>query len=109
MQIARQVYEIETAENALIFFANDKPAYITRRFDLKPTGGKYLQEDFAAIAGKTMENAGEEFKYDCSYVELGQLLAKHIGAVEVVLEKYLCSFFLIIFFQTETLILRIFH
>lgn len=88
MQIARQVYDISTAENALIFFANDKPAYLTRRFDLKPSGGKYLQEDFAAIAGKTKDNAGEDFKYNYSYLELGQLIAKHISAAEVELEKY---------------------
>jgi serine/threonine-protein kinase HipA len=34
MQIARQVYGIETAENALIFFKNGAQAYITRRFDV---------------------------------------------------------------------------
>jgi len=35
MQIARQVYGIVTAENALIFFQHGKPAYITKRFDFK--------------------------------------------------------------------------
>lgn len=88
MQIAHQVYKIHTAENALIFFDNDKPAYITKRFDLKPNGGKYLQEDFAAIAGKTKDNAGEDFKYEFNYLDLGKLIAKHINAVEVELEKY---------------------
>lgn len=88
MQIARQVYHIPTAENALIFFDNNKPAYLTKRFDLKPTGGKYLQEDFASIAGKTKDNAGKDFKYNYSYLELGQLIAKHISAAEVELEKF---------------------
>ncbi len=88
MQIARQVYDIPTAENALIFFDNDKPAYLTRRFDPKPSGGKYLQEDFAAIAGKTKDNAGPDFKYEYNYLALGQLMAKHISAAEVELEKY---------------------
>jgi serine/threonine-protein kinase HipA len=88
MQIARQVYNIPTAENALIFFDNDKPAYITKRFDLKPDGGKYLQEDFAAIAGKTKDTAGEDFKYEYNYLDLGKLIAKHINAAEVELEKY---------------------
>ena len=32
MQIARQVYGIQTAENALIFFEDGTPAYITKRF-----------------------------------------------------------------------------
>src|ERR1700712_1441986 len=46
MQIARQVYGIETAENALIFFKNSAPAYMTRRFDVKPDGSKLAQDDF---------------------------------------------------------------
>lgn len=88
MQIAKQVYNIHAAENAMIFFDNDKPAYITKRFDLKPEGGKYLQEDFAAIAEKTEDNAGKDFKYDYSYLELGKLIEKHINATEVEMEKY---------------------
>jgi len=38
MQIAKQVYGIETAENALIFFKDGTPAYLTKRFDLKEDG-----------------------------------------------------------------------
>jgi serine/threonine-protein kinase HipA len=34
MQIARQVFGIETAENALIFFQNGEQAYITKRFEI---------------------------------------------------------------------------
>jgi serine/threonine-protein kinase HipA len=49
MQIARQMYGIMTAENALIFFQNDEPAYITRRFDVKANGMKTKQEDFASL------------------------------------------------------------
>lgn len=41
MQIARQIFAIETAENALIFFKNGDPAYITKRFDLKKDGSKW--------------------------------------------------------------------
>ncbi len=88
MQIARQVYGIATAENAMIFFENGKPAYLTRRFDLKFPEGKYLQEDFASVAGKTRENAGDDFKYDYSYLELGQLIARFTSAPEVELEKF---------------------
>jgi serine/threonine-protein kinase HipA len=88
MQIARQVFAIPVAENALIFFQNDTPAYITKRFDIKPTGDKYLQEDFASVAGKTSANAGGDFKYEYSYLELGRLIARHMAAAEVELEKY---------------------
>lgn len=88
MQIAKQVFDISTAENALIFFNNGKPAYLTKRFDIKPEGGKYLQEDFASIAGKTKNNSGEDFKYDFSYLELGRLISQHVAAAEVELEKF---------------------
>jgi len=88
MQIAKQVYNIPTAENAFIFFEDNKPAYITRRFDLKPESGKFLQEDFASIAGKTKENAGDDFKYAYNYLDLGKLITKHISASEVEIEKY---------------------
>ncbi len=83
-----EVFKISTAQNALIFFNNDKPAYITKRFDLKPGGGKYLQEDFASIAGKTKSNAGDDFKYQYSYLQLGKLISNHVSAVEVELEKF---------------------
>lgn len=38
MQIASQVYGIETAANGLCFFRNGQMAYITRRFDVYPGG-----------------------------------------------------------------------
>ena len=53
MQIARQVYGQNTAENALIFFKNGSPAYITKRFDVDIEGSKLAQEDFASLAGRT--------------------------------------------------------
>lgn len=38
MQIASQVYKINTAANALAFFADGNPFYITKRFDYKEDG-----------------------------------------------------------------------
>lgn len=67
MQIAKQVYGLNTAENALIFFKNGSPAYITRRFDVKEKDEKWDKEDFATLAGKSKDNAGANFKYDYSY------------------------------------------
>ncbi|HSC39481.1 MAG TPA: HipA domain-containing protein, partial [Chitinophagaceae bacterium] len=55
MQIASQVYGIHTAENGLIFFKDGSPAYITRRFDIKPGGSHWGKEDFATLAGKTRD------------------------------------------------------
>jgi serine/threonine-protein kinase HipA len=87
MQIARQVYGLQTAENALIFFSNGEPAFITKRFDVKEDGSKWGKEDFAALAGKTEENAGHNFKYDYSYEALGKLLEKYVPAWRVEIEK----------------------
>ncbi|PKP48455.1 MAG: phosphatidylinositol kinase [Bacteroidetes bacterium HGW-Bacteroidetes-11] len=88
MQIARQVFGINTAENALIFFKNGAPAYITRRFDLKDDFTKWGIEDFATLAGKTRDNAGANFKYEYSYEECGLLIQKYVSAWRVEIEKY---------------------
>jgi serine/threonine-protein kinase HipA len=88
MQIARQVYGINTAENALIFFKDGTPAYITKRFDVKADGGKWGKEDFASLAGKTKDNAGADFKYEYSYEEAGWLIQKYVPAWRVEIERY---------------------
>jgi len=88
MQIAKQVYGISAAENAIIFFANGDPAYITRRFDVKPDGSKRGKEDFATLAGKARENDGPDFKYDYSYEEIGLLIQKYVPAWKVEIEKF---------------------
>lgn len=83
MQIARQVYNIETAENALIFFKNETPAYITKRFDVKPDGSKKAKEDFATLAGKTPQTHGEHYKYEGNYLELFELMKKFVPAYRI--------------------------
>lgn len=83
MQIARQVYGLETAENALIFFKNGAPAYITKRFDVKDDGSKRGQGDFAALAGRTPQTHGADFKYLGNYLELFKLLQIHTPAYTV--------------------------
>ena len=88
MQIAKQVYRLNTAENAIIFFKNGSPAYITKRFDVKDDGGKRGKEDFATLAGKTKDHAGANFKYEYSYEEVGMLMQKYVPAWRVEIEKY---------------------
>ncbi len=88
MQIAKQVYGLNTAECAIIFFKNGSPAYITKRFDVKEEGGKWGKEDFATLAGKTKDNAGANFKYEYSYEEAGMLIQKYVPAWRVEIEKY---------------------
>ena len=89
MQIARQVYGIETAENALIFFKNGEPAYITKRFDVKDDGTKWAQDDFASLAGKTPQTHGENYKYQGNYFELFQLMERHLPAYKLEAPKLL--------------------
>lgn len=88
MQIAKQVYGLNTAENALIFFKNGSAAYITKRFDVKKNGSKLGIEDFASLAGKTKDNAGANFKYAYSYEALGLLIQKFVPAWRIEIEKY---------------------
>jgi len=88
MQLARQVYGINTAGNAIIFFKNGTPAYITKRFDVKPDGTKWGKEDFASLAGKTKDNTEANFKYEYSYEEIGLLIKEFVPAWRVEIEKY---------------------
>lgn len=88
MQIARQVYNIPTAENALIFFQDGSPAYLTKRFDVKIDGTKWGKEDFSTLSGKSKDNAGADFKYDSSYEALGLLFKKYVPAWKIEIEKY---------------------
>ncbi|HEV7645197.1 MAG TPA: HipA domain-containing protein [Pyrinomonadaceae bacterium] len=88
MQIARQVYSMETAANAIIFFEDGEPAYITRRFDAKPDGTRWGKEDFASLAGKSADNAGDNFKYESSYEEMGLLIRKFVPSWQIEIEKF---------------------
>jgi serine/threonine-protein kinase HipA len=87
MQIARQVYKLNVAENALIFFRNGEPAYITKRFDVMPDGTKHGQEDFASLAGRTKHTAGLDFKYEGSYEDIANIIREMVPAYKVELEK----------------------
>ena len=99
MQIASQVYGIETAANALCFFDNGMPAYITRRFDVHG-GGKYKQEDFAALLGYSKDNAGANYKYDrASYEECAGIIHRYVKAALIDVRR----FFRLILFNFVTL------
>ncbi|MCB0482625.1 MAG: HipA domain-containing protein [Flavobacteriales bacterium] len=88
MQIARQVYGIPTAENALVFFKDHTPAYITKRFDVKPDGSKWGKEDFASLSGRSAETYGRNFKYGLSYEELAELIKQYVPAYAIEREKF---------------------
>lgn len=88
MQIARQVYGIKTAENALLFFSDGSPAYITKRFDINSDGLKIKQEDFASLSQKSNETHGKHFKYDGSYSNMGLLFPKYVAAWQIEVSKF---------------------
>lgn len=99
MQMASQVYGIETAENGLCFFRDGQVAYITRRFDVHP-GGKYAQEDFASLMGLTKANGGSDFKYNNgSYEECAEIIHKYVKSALVDILR----FFKIVLFNFITL------
>ena len=83
MQIASQVFGIETAENALIFFKDGAPAYITKRFDVLPDSSKLAQEDFASLSLRTPQTHGEHYKYEGNYFQLFELLKQHVPAYPI--------------------------
>jgi serine/threonine-protein kinase HipA len=88
MQIAAQVFKIKAAHNALIYFKDGTPAYLTKRFDVKTDGTKYIQEDFAQITNRTKETHGESYKYEGSYLDIGKLLKQHVPASMVAIESF---------------------
>src|SRR5262249_17336171 len=88
MQIARQVFKIEVAENALVAFEDGERAYLVRRFDMQGDGRRLLQEDFAQIAARSEETHGDNYKYDFSYEEIAQLIRRHVATYKVDLERY---------------------
>ena len=83
MQIARQVYGITTAENAMVFFNDGEAAYITKRFDYDRNGSKIQQEDFCSLMQKPVED-----KYSGSYEDLATTLKRHVSAWPIELTKY---------------------
>jgi len=89
MQIAYQVYGIETAPNALIFFQSGEQAYITKRFDVKTDGTKWGKEDFASLAERTKDSHGNDYKYeDFSYEGVASIIKKYVGAYQIEIEKF---------------------
>ncbi|MBN1309098.1 MAG: HipA domain-containing protein [Chitinispirillaceae bacterium] len=89
MQIAARVFNMNVAENCLVFFKDEEtPAYLTRRFDALPEGKRLQQEDFAQIAGVSEETNGKSYKYDLSYEKIAMLMKAHVSAYAVEAEKY---------------------
>ncbi len=87
MQIAKQIYKINVAENGLLIFANGEMGYITKRFDIDANGKKIGQEDFSSIAQKSSSTHGTNFKYTGSYEDIATLLKQNVSAWKVEVSK----------------------
>lgn len=88
MQIAEQIFNINTAANGLIYFKDGQQAYITKRFDVMNDGRKFLQEDFAQLLSKSKQTHGDTFKYEGTYEEIGHLIQRYVAASIPALEKF---------------------
>lgn len=88
MQIAKQVFNINSALNALVKFKDGELAYLTKRFDLMDVNNKYIVEDFAQISGKTEETEGVNYKYNYSYEGIANLIKKYVPAYYIEIEKF---------------------
>ncbi len=78
MQIARQVYGIDTAYNGIIVLKDGRPGLLVKRFDIQKDGSKLFQEDLASLSDKTASTHGTDYKYQGSYLEMAEIIKKHI-------------------------------
>jgi serine/threonine-protein kinase HipA len=88
MQIARQVFGMKVASNALIYFPDGEPAYLTKRFDRDQEGTKFQQEDFAQLSSRSEESHGESYKYEGSYEEIAELMKLYVGPYTIEVERF---------------------
>jgi serine/threonine-protein kinase HipA len=88
MQMARQVFQMDVAGNALVFFRDGEPAYLTRRFDRDAEGRKSLQEDFAQLAQRSEASHGRSYKYGYSYEGMADLMRRCVGPYPIEAEKF---------------------
>ena len=86
MQIANQIYGIETAQNGICIDQKGQAVYIVKRFDVYD-GGKYQQEDFASILMRTTDSKGE-FKYNGTYSDIAQAIKRIIPDYETALDSF---------------------
>lgn len=80
MQIASQVYGIQTAKNGLCFSPNGQPVYITKRFDVNHGIKNSIQEDFASVLEMTEQGNDSNFKYKGNYVQIADAIKQFVPA-----------------------------
>lgn len=86
MQLASQLFNISIPPNACVEMRDGEFAYLVKRFDRLPNGGKIGQEDFCQLSGRSPDT-GKNYKYDGSYEEVGRILKKYCGSYSIEVEK----------------------
>ncbi len=76
MTMANQLFNISTAKCGFVKFANDEPAYLTRRFDRDKNGSILRQEDFVSVLNASPgTNDHGLYKYNSfTYEDVGNRL-----------------------------------
>lgn len=75
MRVCRGIFRLPTAASALCFFQDGVPAYLTRRFDILPSGQKLHMEDLASLSGLLVQG-NSNAKYNGSYEQLAGIVAR---------------------------------
>lgn len=88
MQLARHVFGIRVAANAIVEFLYGEPALLVRRFDIAVDGSRLLLKDFRQLSECSEEVQGEVWEYDGSYEGIGRLIRKHAANHKVDLEHF---------------------
>lgn len=89
MQIASQVYGISTAVCGMCFTPSGKPVYVTRRFDITPTGSKIALEDAAGLIWKDKTtNITSNSKYEGCYKLIANVIRENVSSPTVDLERF---------------------
>ncbi|UYQ92388.1 HipA domain-containing protein [Chitinophaga horti] len=74
LQIAANVFDIDTVKNAIIYYQDDVQGLLLRRFDIDPEFVSYQQEDFYQLREKQVKGVPQ------TYEDMGALIKKHIAA-----------------------------
>lgn len=92
MQLARQVFKLNVAANALLTFADGAPeTYLTRRFDVTAQG-RLHQEDFAQIGSYNQSTHGRNYQYNAaSYEHISEIIRQSVAAAPLALDEFFRS------------------
>ena len=86
MQIAGQVFGLQTAPSGMIYFKDGEAAYITKRFDMI-RGRLKKSMDICSLSG--LEQGECENNPDAlSYMDIARMIKRHLPATTVELEKF---------------------